>query len=153
MPDNWFGIFLIYLVGLALALLELFIPSGGLLGIGATLCIIYALWQFCTINVWFGILAVAATVAYLIFVFRWGFRRLRMDTSLGAGVATGADVKEAQDNLIGTVGEAVTALRPAGVAVIEGRRFDVVTQGGFVEIGAKVKVIAADGNRIQVRGA
>lgn len=48
-------------------------------------------------------------------------------------------------------GVAVTTLRPAGTALIKGKRVDVVTEGGFVEKGQNVKVVAIEGLRVVVR--
>jgi membrane-bound serine protease (ClpP class) len=41
-------------------------------------------------------------------------------------------------------------LRPAGIAVIEDKRVDVVSEGGYIEKGTWVKVLAIDGPRIMV---
>jgi membrane-bound serine protease (ClpP class) len=53
--------------------------------------------------------------------------------------------------LIGQTGTAQTILRPAGSALINGKRVDVVTEGGFVEKGKPVKVVAVEGLRVVVR--
>ena len=142
---------LLYLLGLCLCFVELFIPSGGIIGIAAALCLAYAIWEMFAQNAWVASLAIAFTLIYVVVLVRWGFRRFRHDSSLAEGVATGEDVKKAE-SLVGCTGAAVTPLRPAGVARIEGRRFDVVTQGGFVEKGGAVEVIKAEGNRVLVRG-
>jgi membrane-bound ClpP family serine protease len=47
-------------------------------------------------------------------------------------------------------GTALTLLRPAGTAMIEGERVDVVTDGSFIPKDAKIKVIAVEGTRIIV---
>lgn len=59
----------------------------------------------------------------------------------------------ALESLSGKQGVARTALRPAGKVEIDGRRFDVVTEGAYVEAGTLVVVVQADGARIVVRGA
>lgn len=53
--------------------------------------------------------------------------------------------------LLGKTGVALTALRPAGTAVLDGKRVDVVSDGAFVEKGGAVKVIAVEGLRVVVR--
>ncbi|MBI3179560.1 MAG: hypothetical protein HYZ27_07845, partial [Deltaproteobacteria bacterium] len=53
--------------------------------------------------------------------------------------------------LVGKRGRAVGALRPAGIADIEGRRIDVVTQGDFIEPGSEIEVMLVDGNRVVVK--
>jgi membrane-bound serine protease (ClpP class) len=54
-------------------------------------------------------------------------------------------------DLIGATGEAVTPLRPAGTAVIQGRRMDVVAESGLIESGQKISVVSQEGIRIVVR--
>jgi membrane-bound serine protease (ClpP class) len=53
--------------------------------------------------------------------------------------------------LLNGIGTAVTQLRPSGVATINGQRVDVVTEGGLIERGTPVKVVAVEGSRIVVR--
>jgi membrane-bound serine protease (ClpP class) len=53
--------------------------------------------------------------------------------------------------LLGHLGTAATALRPAGTAVFNGKRIDVVADGSFVEKGRNVKVVAVEGLRVVVR--
>lgn len=55
--------------------------------------------------------------------------------------------------LLNATGEALTRLRPSGVASLNGQRVDVVTEGGMIERGAAVKVVAVEGTRIVVREA
>jgi membrane-bound serine protease (ClpP class) len=53
--------------------------------------------------------------------------------------------------LLDQVGIALTRLRPAGTAMISGKRVDVVTEGGFIEKDTPVKVVALEGLRVVVR--
>lgn len=55
--------------------------------------------------------------------------------------------------LVGKAGVAVTDLRPAGVASVEGERIDVVTEGEYVGSGDPIEVLRADGYRHVVRAA
>ena len=52
---------------------------------------------------------------------------------------------------LGKTGTALTLMRPAGSAIIDEERVDVVSEGSFIERGATVKVIAVEGSRIIVR--
>ncbi|MCZ6676167.1 MAG: hypothetical protein O7E52_02840 [Candidatus Poribacteria bacterium] len=54
-------------------------------------------------------------------------------------------------NLVGKSGKSITPLRPAGAALINGRRADVVTLGDFIEAETEVEVILVEGNRVVVR--
>ena len=51
----------------------------------------------------------------------------------------------------GKMGIAKTVLRPAGIVEIEGRLYDVVTRGEFIEAGKTVVVDEIQGNKIIVR--
>ena len=53
--------------------------------------------------------------------------------------------------LVGLSGVAITDLRPFGLARIDGKRVDVTAVGEFMEEGAAVVVVAADGLRVAVR--
>ncbi len=53
--------------------------------------------------------------------------------------------------LVGKSGKTVTPLRPAGIAIINGHRIDIVTRGEFIEAEAEVEVILVEGNRVVVR--
>jgi len=56
-----------------------------------------------------------------------------------------------QTALLNQTGTALTNLRPSGMASINGHRVDVVTEGGMIEQGATVKVVAIEGMRTVVR--
>ena len=53
--------------------------------------------------------------------------------------------------LLHRTGVAITQLRPSGTAFINGKRVDVVTEGGLIDQGASLKVVAAEGLRVVVR--
>ena len=51
----------------------------------------------------------------------------------------------------GRTGTALSPLRPAGIADIDGARVDVVSDGGFIEAGTPIEVTRVDGNRVVVQ--
>ncbi len=53
--------------------------------------------------------------------------------------------------LIGQIGVTLTWLHPSGTAIFDGRRFDVVTEGEFIEKNREVEVIDVEGMRIVAR--
>ena len=53
--------------------------------------------------------------------------------------------------LVGKSGKTITPLRPAGVALINGQRVDIVTQGEFVKPETEIEVIQVEGSRVVVR--
>lgn len=56
-------------------------------------------------------------------------------------------------DLVGRTGTALSPLRPAGTAMIDGRRVDVTTEGEFIEAQETVQVLRASGSRVVVRAA
>jgi membrane-bound serine protease (ClpP class) len=155
-------------VGLGLLLLEaLVIPGFGLagglgllaivgalgltlVGEGATVAVIMRALGQASVSI---LIAIGAAVALMRFLPRLPFgRRLvlgsEMDADLGYASAPAEDRQ-----WLGRTGATLSPLRPAGVAEIEGRRVDVVSDGTFIEAGAGVEVIRVDGNRVVVRRA
>ena len=57
----------------------------------------------------------------------------------------------ARGDLIGLDGVAVTDLRPSGTARVGEERLDVVTEGGFIPEGSRVRIVQSDGYRHVVR--
>lgn len=53
--------------------------------------------------------------------------------------------------LAGQSGQSLSPLRPAGIALINGRRVDVVTNGEFIEPETEVEVVAVEGSRVVVQ--
>jgi membrane-bound serine protease (ClpP class) len=70
-----------------------------------------------------------------------------LDTTLAE---SHADSHEAWEVKVGELGTAATFLRPAGKARFGEKDFDVVTEGDFIEKGAKVKILAIKGSRVIV---
>jgi len=62
-----------------------------------------------------------------------------------------ASAPESDAQLLGKTGRASSALRPAGIAEIDGRRVDVVSEGELIDAGQSIRVTRVDGNRIVVR--
>jgi membrane-bound serine protease (ClpP class) len=152
--------------GLVLLALEIFVIPGfgiaGVLGIAALLSGLSlslvgagASWDFIVKavgRVVFSLLAaLIASLAMLKFLPRlpWG-RRLILDTGLPAGEGY-ASAPETDQRWLGKRGHAVSPLRTAGIAEIEGERVDVVSDGEFIDSRTPIVVTRIDGNRIVVR--
>ncbi|NWF49586.1 MAG: nodulation protein NfeD [Ignavibacteriaceae bacterium] len=54
------------------------------------------------------------------------------------------------NELIGKTGIALTTLRPAGIAEIEGKKIDVVADNEYIPNGTKIKVVKVEGIRVVV---
>jgi membrane-bound serine protease (ClpP class) len=53
-------------------------------------------------------------------------------------------------HLVGIVGESLTDLRPSGTAILENKRYDVVTAGEFIPKQKKLKVLEVEGSKVVV---
>jgi membrane-bound serine protease (ClpP class) len=152
--------------GIALLFVEIFIIPG--FGIAGTLGIVALLaglslslvgggasWEFIVrafARVVFSLLAaLVASLVMLRYIPRLPFgRRLVLDTGLGTGEGY-ASAPESDRRWLGKTGIAHTALRPAGIAEVDGERVDVVSDGEFIAAGTPIAVVRVDGNRIVVR--
>jgi membrane-bound serine protease (ClpP class) len=97
------------------------------------------------------LLAMAGAAALLRFLPHSPFgRRLVLATGMpaGGGYVSAPDSDQAW---LGRTGTAVSPLRPAGIADIDGARVDVVSDGAFIDAGSPIAVTRVDGNRIVVR--
>ncbi|HEY7805143.1 MAG TPA: NfeD family protein, partial [Orrella sp.] len=77
-------------------------------------------------------------------------RHLVLSTGLTAESGFTSEPLE-EHNLVGKTGAAVSTLRPSGIASIDGKRIDVVSDGEFIEPGESIRVDHVDGNRVVVR--
>jgi membrane-bound serine protease (ClpP class) len=132
--------------------MEIFIP-GGILGIfGAAAWIAAAIVGFSSFPApWNLLSAVALLFAGVLTFVVWirYFPKSRIGKSLSLD-EDGADFKAhtADEKMeIGTVGEALSDLRPSGVARFDGKRIDVVADGEWIEAGSAIKISStADGH-------
>ena len=72
--------------------------------------------------------------------------RLALASAQGPDFVTSRDFSD----LRGQIGTAASFLRPAGIATIDGRRIDVLTEGEFIPQGTTVRVTRVEGARIFV---
>jgi membrane-bound serine protease (ClpP class) len=97
------------------------------------------------------LLALVAGLALLRVLPRLPFgRRLVLEAEMGAEQGY-TSPPESDRRQFGRTGTALSPLRPAGVADIDGVRVDVVSEGDFIEAGAAIEVTRVEGNRVVVR--
>jgi membrane-bound serine protease (ClpP class) len=77
-------------------------------------------------------------------------RRLILATGMQASEGY-VSTPDSDPQWLGRSGTALSPLRPAGIADIDGTRVDVVSDGAFIDAGAPLVVTRVDGNRIVVR--
>jgi membrane-bound serine protease (ClpP class) len=140
------------ILGAVLMFLETLLP-GLIAGIAGFICLLIAVIlaygeNFSTGSIVLGVVVgglAVGTWAWLKF-----FPESRMAKKFIAQRAVG-DLGVDKPELLNGTGTALTQLRPSGVAQINGQRVDVVTEGGLIERGTAVKVVAVEGARIVVR--
>ncbi|NLB55294.1 MAG: hypothetical protein GX811_05935 [Lentisphaerae bacterium] len=150
-------LFIILLVtGIIFLSSEVLVP-GGILGTIGVIAFIAAITiAFSAFGQKIGIL-VAVIILLSLAGAVWAWLTLLPKTKMGKGITLQSDGKDfistGQDYsaLLNKSGQALTDLRPAGVAEIDGHRLDVITEGGLVNKGAQVRLISIAGNRFIVR--
>ena len=75
---------------------------------------------------------------------------LVLRTELGSDKGYNSAAKEGYSEYLGQTGVALTALRPAGTAMIENKRLDVVSVGDFIEVDVPIQVINVEGSKVMV---
>ena len=88
---------------------------------------------------------VIATILWVRFFPDSAIARLFVSTSMVGNI----DAEKPE--LLDQTGVAFTDLRPAGTALIDGKRVDVVTEGGYVSKNTPIRVIEVEGMRVVVR--
>ena len=146
---------LLQLLAAGVLIAEVIIPSGGLLGLLAAGLLGYSLYSvFTEVSVNTGYLFLVADVVALPFIIIMGLKMLaRSPATLKTELSTGAGVTSQSDELVGFLGKtgvAETTLRPSGIALIDGRRLDVVSRGEYIDRGTGIVVAAVTGNQIIV---
>jgi len=148
-------IFLLVL-GLLMVCLEIFIPGGIVGTLGAIALIASVILGFTEKGSEFGMYWLAGVVVLtllgLFFSIKFlprspAGKRIFLASDESGYKSTEAGLAE----LIGKTGTALTYLRPSGMAEIEERRIDVVTEGEFLSRGTKIEVAKIEGNRVVVR--
>jgi len=155
---------LILLGGLILLGLEAFvIPGFGVAGILGILVLVYGMFTLLvpeiptTADINRALVGLVIAIAggllgLALLIKRMGHSRIWSKISLGTeekqleGYSSSLGLEE----LVGKRGKALSKLRPAGVATIEGKRLDVVTVGDYIDAGEEIEIVRIDGNRVIV---
>ena len=143
----------LFVVGAILLILETVLP-GMIAGAIGLLCIIAAVIQS---YVAFGPQAGTGVLAGTLVLLSVGtmlWLKFFPQTRVGrlfTSRSTVGEIKTERPELLNQTGSALTPLRPSGTALINGRRVDVVTEGGMIERHTPVKVVAVEGMRVIVR--
>ncbi len=153
---GWIEIAL-FVAGAVLIVIEIFTPGMGLFGLGGIICILASFFLTLGGNLTaLNLMAVSMVIAigiFLLIVKKLPTSRLWSRLILSDAETTNAGFVSSDDyqHYVGRTGVVLKILRPAGVIDIDGAHLDVVSEGQFVTVGNKVKVVSVSGNRIVVR--
>ena len=148
---------LLFLAGVILLGIEALVPGFGFFGISGILCLtasfFFVLGGDTQAVLWMAF-SVALAISLFLVLMRylpksslWDRFVLRDVEGRREGFSSANDHRE----LIGKTGVVVSKLRPAGVVELDKQKYDVVSEGEFVEPGTLVQVVGVEGVRIVVR--
>ncbi|MBT2698013.1 nodulation efficiency protein NfeD [Bacillus sp. ISL-40] len=152
-----YGTLLLFVAGLLLIFLEFFLPGAisGTLGVAALILSLFLAGSD-TIQIGVSIIiAIFLSVLVFFIMIKIFDKKLVLFNKMvlfdSARKEDGYVSNINRTDLLGMEGIALTILRPAGTVIINNERIDAVTEGGFIEQNAIVKVIKVEGARIVVR--
>ena len=150
----------VFLLALVVLVLELFIPSAGMLGIlGATFVITSIVLAFMSGFSAGMIMLTVSCIAIPIFLF--AALKIWPSTPIGRRILIGPihedDVLPQTESyvefkeLVGQSGTATTKMLPSGVIILNHRKYDAISEGAPIDAGDTVTVVAVRMNKIVVR--
>lgn len=147
----------LFVLGIVLLILEIFVP-GGILGLFGIIVLITGIMLMVN-SLAQGVFFVSLLLLTLAGLFALSFRmpqtrfiweRFSLKTCQTRKEGYVAP-KQSFAIFLDKQGIALSQLRPAGTADFSGERLDVVTEGTFVTSGSRIRVIAVEGTRVIVR--
>jgi membrane-bound serine protease (ClpP class) len=146
---------LLQTIGILVVIAEIFIPSLGLLTAIALGLFFYSLYLvFTSISTTAGFVFTGMDIVLLPFLIVFGMKILaRSPLALKRQLSKQDGVVSQRQDLekyLHMTGISVTVLRPAGMAVIDSQRLDVVTDGEYIDADTKIVVTGVTGNQIIV---
>lgn len=158
-PLIW-GIILL-LIGLALIVLELFVPSGGILGILSAAAILGGIVIAFTGGPRSGVIVLVAALVVVPSLIGFALK-VWPDTPIGrliliplpddeSDVLPDSDYLRKLKKLVGQSGRVKTPMLPSGLVDINGEAYDATSNGMSFDVGQYVEVVAIRNNRIVVK--
>lgn len=158
-PVFWTVVLL--LVGLLVMVLEVFIPSGGILGFVSVVAILAAIvMAFVEQGPAVGMLVLAAAVVavpgVLIMAFRWFprtplGRRVLPPPPDASEVLPDSPLRKRARGMVGRTGRVVREMLPWGSVEIDGTTLEAVSESGPIALGTIVEAVGVQGMGVVVR--
>lgn len=162
---------LLFVLGLVLIGVEVFVPGMVLPGIAGVVCVLGALFMGLVdfdkvpfsvqwdsghvvraLAVVFGSLFATTVLGALAIRFLPGSslgRSFVLSTAVTGSVSERDE--DGDDEVVGQIGTAISDLRPSGKVTVQGQRYDAVAQLGFVMRGTPVQVVRRQGYQLVVK--
>src|SRR5690606_25828391 len=153
------------MVGFALIIAEIFLPSGGLISVMCIVAFIASFWA--AYKAWYGVSSLAFGLyltALIIFIPAFvigGFQVFPM-TPMGKRLIGAPTLEEVTpyaeeqahlQSLIGQIGKTITPLLPGGMVNVNGERLHAFSEGVLIDPGVDVEILDVRGTRVLVREA
>lgn len=148
---------------LMLIVVEVFVPSGGLISLAATGCAIAGVYCLFRYSPSWGLIGLLLLLVLGPAVFSFAIK-IWPSTPIGRKMlgerpaeqveAERLQAQRERDRylaLIGQEGTVITDLRPVGMVQIAGKRYDALSEVGVVRAGSRIRVVSADPSQIKVR--
>ena len=147
--------------GLILLIAEIFIPSGGLIGLLALCCMALSLWRAFEQSTDLGLMFLLADfllmpMAVVLGVYLWPRTPLAKRVLLKPPAPEEIEASHSGqrlDHLVGQLGRALTPLRPSGMVDFDGRRLDGLAEEGLIPPGSLIRAVRVRGGQLIVRTA
>lgn len=148
----------VFLLGLVLLAIEIFVIPGfgitgilGIVGIAAGIFMSFGISNISQATFVIFISLIADIILIIIlarFIFKSGIfqNKIALDTD-----TAGYHSSVSYDDLLGLEGITDTFFRPSGNIIINDKKYDAITEGEFINKGAKIKVILVEGNKIVIK--
>jgi membrane-bound serine protease (ClpP class) len=158
-PSLWIAA--LVAVGLGMILLEVFVPSGGVLGLLAVAALgagvvtaFYELGALAGLAVLAGVFVAVPIV--LVLAFRWFpltplGRRVLPPAPEHHDVVPDAAMRLGLRGLVGRFGHTTSELLPWGHVEVDGRRIEAVSEGGPIAQNARIEIVGVQGRAVVVR--
>jgi membrane-bound serine protease (ClpP class) len=151
--------FLLFVVCAVLLVIEIFVPSFGLITVFALSCLaggIAIFFRYGPFTGWIGVITAIISIptvwiiTYRIFPrTRFGRHIILANPKRPPGDAI-PDTPELE-SMLGSIGIVTSPLRPVGMCDFNGKRIECVAETAYIEKDKKVKVIHVEGTQLTVR--
>lgn len=142
-------VIILQLAGTLAILAELIVVSFGLLSVAAIGFFAYSYYlvyqnspEAIILLIIINLISIPATLIITVKKLKKSKNLALEDTIDGEGWTSPVNVRE--------IGVAITDLRPAGIALFNGKNIDVYSEGEYIEKGAKIKVLSTENAGVKV---